>query len=100
MTTSLSFDPVRLSPQCEALRTEVRAFLAQEISAGTFDPHHSGYSESYDHDFSRRVGAKGWIGMTWPKQYGGHQRKSAGTVCGNRRIPSRQRAGKLPFGRR
>ena len=74
MTTSLSFDPVRLSPQCEALRTEVRAFLAQEISAGTFDPHHPGYSESYDRDFSRRVGAKGWIGITWPKQYGGHER--------------------------
>ena len=74
MTTSLSFDPVRLSPQCEPLRTEVRAFLAQEISAGTFDPHHPGYSESYDRDFSRRVGAKGWIGMTWPKQYGGHER--------------------------
>jgi acyl-CoA dehydrogenase len=72
MTTSLSFDPVRLSPKCEALRTEVRAFLAQEASAGTFDPHHPGYSESYDRDFSRRVGAKGWIGMTWPKQYGGH----------------------------
>jgi acyl-CoA dehydrogenase len=74
MTTSLSFDPVRLSPQCEPLRTEVRAFLAQEVSAGTFDPHHPGYSESYDRDFSRRVGAKGWIGMTWPKQYGGHER--------------------------
>jgi acyl-CoA dehydrogenase len=74
MTTSLSFDPVRLAPQCEALRTEVRAFLAQEISAGTFEPHHPGYSESYDRDFSRRVGAKGWIGMTWPKQYGGHER--------------------------
>jgi acyl-CoA dehydrogenase len=74
MTTSLSFDPVRLSPQCEALRTEVRAFLAQEISVGTFDPHHPGYSESYDRDFSRRVGAKGWIGMTWPKEYGGHER--------------------------
>jgi acyl-CoA dehydrogenase len=74
MITSLSFDPVRLSPQCEALRTEVRAFLAQEISAGAFEPHHPGYSESYDRDFSRRVGAKGWIGMTWPKQYGGHER--------------------------
>ena len=74
MTTSLSFDPVRLSPQCEALRAEVRAFLAQEISGGTFDPHHPGYSEFYDRDFSRRVGAKGWIGMTWPKEYGGHER--------------------------
>ena len=24
--------------------------------------------------FSRKVGARGWIGMTWPKQYGGHER--------------------------
>jgi hypothetical protein len=74
MTAGLNFDPVRLPPQCEALRAEVRAFLAQEISAGTFDPHHPGHGESYDRDFSRRVGAKGWIGMTWPKRYGGHER--------------------------
>ena len=23
---------------------------------------------------ARKVGAKGWIGMTWPQQYGGHER--------------------------
>jgi acyl-CoA dehydrogenase len=74
MSTSLSFDPVRLPAQCETLRAEVRAFLTQEISAGTFDPHHPGHGDSYNRDFSRRVGAKGWIGMTWPKPYGGHER--------------------------
>jgi acyl-CoA dehydrogenase len=74
MTTSLSFDPVRLPRQCEAFRADVRAFLAEEISAGTFDPHHPGHGDSYSRDFSRRVGAKGWIGMTWPKRYGGHER--------------------------
>jgi acyl-CoA dehydrogenase len=74
MSTSLSFDPVRLPAQCETLRAEVRAFLAQEISAGTFDPHHPGHGDSYNRDFSRRVGAKGWIGMTWPKHFGGHER--------------------------
>jgi acyl-CoA dehydrogenase len=74
MTTSLSFDPVRLPQQCQALRADVRAFLAEEISAGTFDPHHPGHGDSYSRDFSSRVGAKGWIGMTWPKRYGGHER--------------------------
>ncbi|MGA8654211.1 MAG: acyl-CoA dehydrogenase family protein [Xanthobacteraceae bacterium] len=74
MTTSLSFDPVRLPRQCEALRADVRAFLAEEISAGTFNPHHPRHGDSYSRDFSRRVGAKGWIGMTWPKRYGGHER--------------------------
>jgi len=28
----------------------------------------------FDREFSRRVGARGWIGMTWPKKYGGHER--------------------------
>jgi alkylation response protein AidB-like acyl-CoA dehydrogenase len=74
MTTNLQFDPIRLPPECEALRAEVRAFLADEIAAGTFDPHLAAHADSYNRAFSRRVGAKGWIGMTWPKRYGGHER--------------------------
>jgi acyl-CoA dehydrogenase len=74
MTANLHFDPIRLPPECDALRTEVRAFLAEEIAAGTFDPHCEGDGDARDRAFSRRVGAKGWIGMTWPKQYGGHER--------------------------
>ncbi len=74
MTTRLQFDPIRLPPECDKLRAEVRAFLAEQIAAGTFDPHQGGYGESYNRGFSRSVGAKGWIGMTWPKKYGGHER--------------------------
>jgi len=39
MTAALRFDPIRLPPECEQLRKEVRQFLADEIAAGTFDPH-------------------------------------------------------------
>ena len=74
MTADLRFDPIRLPPECAALRAEVRAFLADEIAAGTFDPHQPGHTDAYNRAFSRRVGAKGWIGMTWPKRYGGHER--------------------------
>jgi alkylation response protein AidB-like acyl-CoA dehydrogenase len=74
MTTNLQFDQIRLPPECEALRAEVRAFLAEEIAAGTFDPHRPGHGDSHNRAFSRRVGAKGWIGMTWPKKYGGRER--------------------------
>jgi acyl-CoA dehydrogenase len=74
MTAALHFDPIRLPPECEILRKDVRAFLADEIAAGTFDPHQPAHGESYNRDFSRRVGARGWIGMTWPKRYGGHER--------------------------
>ena len=66
MSAELRFDPIRLPPECEALRREVRAFIAAEVAAGTFNPAHVGHCEGQSPEFSRRVGAKGWIGMTWP----------------------------------
>ncbi len=74
MSTDLSFDQIRLPPECETLRKEVRAFIAEEVAAGTFMPDRPGHGDTQDRAFSRRVGAKGWIGMTWPKKYGGHER--------------------------
>ena len=74
MTAALRFDPIRLPPECEKLRQEVRAFLAEEIAAGTFDPHQPNREDSDAPEFSRRVGERGWLGMTWPKKYGGHER--------------------------
>src|SRR5262249_20009218 len=74
MSTNLQFDQIRLPPECETLRQDVRTFLAKEIANGTFDPHRPGHGDSHDRAFSKRIGAKGWIGMTWPKKYGGHER--------------------------
>jgi acyl-CoA dehydrogenase len=74
MQTAIRFDPMRLPPETEKLRQKVRAFIADEIAAGTFDPHAGLRTESFNREFSKRVGAKGWIGMTWPKKYGGHER--------------------------
>jgi len=71
---AIHFDPIRLPPEAEALRGEVREFLAEETAAGRFDPKTAPMRDGFDRDFSRRVGAKGWIGMTWPKQYGGQER--------------------------
>ena len=33
-----------------------------------------GNRRDYDQAFSRKMAEHGWIGMTWPKQYGGHER--------------------------
>jgi alkylation response protein AidB-like acyl-CoA dehydrogenase len=74
MQTAIRFDQKRLPPETEELRSEVRAFLADEIRRGTFDPRLGLKQTSFDREFSRRVGARGWIGMTWPKAYGGHER--------------------------
>jgi acyl-CoA dehydrogenase len=74
MAGAIEFDPIRLPPEAEELRIEVREFLKQEIAAGTFDPNTAPMSNGFSREFSRKVGAKGWIGMTWPKKYGGHER--------------------------
>ena len=72
MNFSFRFDPIELPPEAKELRQEVRAFLRQEAEAGTFVPGDG--KGSFSREFSRKVGAKGWIGMTWPKKYGGHER--------------------------
>jgi alkylation response protein AidB-like acyl-CoA dehydrogenase len=74
MQTAIRFDPLRLPPETARLRDEVRAFLAEEAAMGTFDPNLGLRNPSYDREFSMRVGARGWIGMTWPRQYGGAER--------------------------
>jgi acyl-CoA dehydrogenase len=72
MAYNFHFDPVELPPEAEALRQEVREFLRAEIAAGAISPH--GGRNDNARGFAKKVGERGWIGMTWPKQYGGHER--------------------------
>jgi len=74
MTSPIRFDQVRLPAEVQALRGEVRAFLHEEIAAGSFDPRVSDRDSGHNPAFSRKMGARGWIGMTWPKRYGGQER--------------------------
>ncbi len=74
MQTAIQFDALRLPPETQELRDDVRAFIAEEVAAGTFNPQQGLRNRSFNRAFSQKVGAKGWIGMTWPKQYGGHER--------------------------
>jgi hypothetical protein len=67
------FDPVEMPPAVEDLRREVRAFIAEEVAKGSFTPKRNSWS-SFDAAFSRKCGQRGFIGMMWPKQYGGQER--------------------------
>lgn len=73
MQTAIQFEQKRLPPHTEDLRADVRAFLADEIARGTFDPAQGLKQSGFDRGFSQRVGQHGWIGMTWPKEYGGRE---------------------------
>jgi acyl-CoA dehydrogenase len=71
----LTIPPGALPPEAEALRAEVRAFLAAEMPAIPALKRCRNWSGA-DADFSRKMGERGWLGMTWPKAYGGHERSA------------------------
>ncbi|UZK67277.1 acyl-CoA dehydrogenase family protein [Sphingomonas sp. M1-B02] len=59
----------------EQLRGEVREFLSSAIATRTPLQRAESWN-GFDRDFSKALGARGWLGMTWPKQYGGHERSA------------------------
>ena len=65
------FSSLDLPRHVAELRRDVREFLEGERRKNTFMVH-LGHGE-FDPEFSRRVGSKGWIGMTWPRKYGGRE---------------------------
>lgn len=69
------FPPATLNPRHEELRGEVRAFLADQLAARTSAERAQSWA-GFDAGFSRRVGERGWIGMTWPRRYGGSERSA------------------------
>jgi alkylation response protein AidB-like acyl-CoA dehydrogenase len=58
------------------LRAQVREFIAGELAAGRFAPACDSWHAGWDEDFSRRLGARGWLGMTIPVGYGGQGRSA------------------------
>ena len=75
MLEALSFAPPPPCPEAEDLRREVRDFLATEL-AGRPPGLRAHSWDGFDAEFSRKLGARGWIAMTWPRQYGGHERSA------------------------
>jgi alkylation response protein AidB-like acyl-CoA dehydrogenase len=63
------FSPTPLSPAEDALRHEVREWLAATLPAD-FRPG-LGLGGRHDPAFSRELAKQGWVGMTIPQEYGG-----------------------------
>ncbi|WP_444984838.1 acyl-CoA dehydrogenase family protein [Halomonas mongoliensis] len=72
---TIEFPPPNTSDAADALRQEVRDFLRQALADRT--PVERAHSwTGYDPDFSRALGDRGWLGMTWPQKYGGQDRSA------------------------
>ncbi|MGE0153483.1 MAG: acyl-CoA dehydrogenase family protein [Reyranellaceae bacterium] len=62
-----------LDRKSEERRKQVREFLRDELQHGRFTPQCDCWFKGFDSGFSRRAGAAGLLGITWPKQYGGQE---------------------------
>ncbi|MBM4462405.1 MAG: acyl-CoA dehydrogenase [Chloroflexi bacterium] len=63
----------RFSEKEEALRAEVRQFCQKEnLESFPCEIEDEGYGfGGWSRAFTRKLGEKGWLGITWPKEYGG-----------------------------
>lgn len=64
---------VALPPEHEELRLGIRALIADTITDLPSDRRARSWA-GFDADFSRRLGAEGYLGLTLPKAYGGGER--------------------------
>jgi alkylation response protein AidB-like acyl-CoA dehydrogenase len=69
------FSLADLPAETETLRREVRAFLSETLPGYSASKRAASWG-GYDAAFSRKLGERGWIGMTWPKTYGGHEQSA------------------------
>ena len=59
-----------------AWRREVSDALEQWRADGVFTPACDSWLRGFDRSFSRRLAARGWLGLTWPVEYGGAARSA------------------------
>ncbi len=72
---TLKFEPTELTDSELKLQAEVREFLESELPRGSFHPG-LGFAAPKDPEFSKKLAARGWIGMALPRQYGGGDRSA------------------------
>jgi alkylation response protein AidB-like acyl-CoA dehydrogenase len=60
----------RFTPEQEAFRQDIRAFLDEALPEAPALPEDA-WILGFDREFSQKLAARGWIGLTWPRTYGG-----------------------------
>jgi alkylation response protein AidB-like acyl-CoA dehydrogenase len=70
---TFNFHLGELPLEAQKIREEIRDFLNRELGDRSAAKRALSWG-GFDRDFSRKLGAAGYIGLTWPKKYGGHER--------------------------
>tara|TARA_Y100001970_G_scaffold294373_1_gene452139 strand:- start:41944 stop:43122 length:1179 start_codon:yes stop_codon:yes gene_type:complete len=75
MSSMLSFPPVRLTEDSLNLRAELREFISESRKILDWKPR-SNFMSTFSSEFSKMLGSNGYLGITWPSQYGGQDRSA------------------------
>jgi alkylation response protein AidB-like acyl-CoA dehydrogenase len=67
---------IELTPEQKAFKEEIRAYLKRLVTKEVIDEVRSGPGGGGPlyHEVLTRMGKDGWLGISWPKQYGGLER--------------------------
>ncbi len=68
------FPKMAFPDDVEALRQDIRSFLREERANGGFTPIADCWGSGLSTEFSRKLGQRGYLAVTWPKQYGGQEK--------------------------
>lgn len=71
----MQFLATDLTPQERALQLEVREFCDEALPRSSLEPRF-GMAAGFSPEFSRKLAAKGWLGMALPREYGGGERSA------------------------
>ncbi len=70
-----TLQPASIPPEDEALRSDLRAFLTDATAAMPAERRARSWG-GFDANFSRELGRRGYLGLTLPSKYGGHERSA------------------------
>lgn len=71
---TFTFAPAEVPEAAEQIRREIRQFLREEQKRGAFEPACDAWLGGFSPAFSKNLGDHGYVGMTLPRAYGGHER--------------------------
>ena len=72
--SKFNFPYIKETNDLSNLRKEVRNFITNSLNDKEFEPTADAWVFSASPEFSKKLGSMGWLGMSFPKKYGGNER--------------------------
>ena len=72
--SKFNFPSIKETNDLSELRKDVRSFITNSLNDKEFEPTADAWVFSASPQFSKKLGSMGWLGMSFPKKYGGNER--------------------------